>query len=101
MSQPEGLNPERRSTGAIICFCAGMGAAALAWFLGVGAVMGAALAGGDPALVVGGVFAAIALTLLGGLGFVLMLVGGVWMFVQVIADQRGEASEKRYRNVER
>lgn len=101
MSQPEGLNPERRSNGALICFCVGMGAAALAWLLGVGAVMGAAFAGDDPALVVGGVLAAIGLSLLVGFGFLLMLIGGAWMFIQVIADQRGEASEKRYRDVER
>jgi hypothetical protein len=101
MSQPEGLNPERRSNGAMICFCAGIGLGILAWFLGIGPVMGAALSGNDPAFVVGGIFAAIALGLLGFSAFVLMLIGGVWMIVQVIADQRGEASEKRYRNVER
>lgn len=101
MSPPEGANPERRSNGALICFCAGAGLASLGWFFGVGAVIGAALSGGDPALVVGGVFAAIGLTVLAGLGFLLMLIGGVWMLIQVIADQRGEASEKRYRDVER
>jgi len=101
MPQPEGLNPERRSNGAIICFCAGAGLGVLAWFLGVGTVMGAALSGGDPAIVMGGAFAAIGLVLMGVAGGLLMLVGGVWMIVQVIADQRGEASEKRYRDVER
>lgn len=101
MSQPEGANPERRSNGALVCFCAGMALAGLGWFFGVGAVIGATLSGGDPALVVGGVLAAIGLTLLAGMGFLLMLIGGVWMFAQVIADQRGEASEKRYRDVER
>jgi len=57
--------------------------------------------GGNPAVVVGSVFAALALVFAAGAGFVMMLAGGVWMIVQVIADQRGEPSEKRYRDVER
>jgi hypothetical protein len=101
MSPPEGLNPEHRSNNAILCFCIGAGLAALAWFLGVGSVMAAALSGGNPAVVVGSVFAALALVFAAGAGFVMMLVGGVWMIVQVIADQRSEPSEKRYRDVER
>jgi hypothetical protein len=32
---------------------------------------------------------------------ILMLIGGIWMIVQVIADQSSDASEKRYRDVER
>ncbi len=101
MSPSDAPNPERRTTNAILCFCLGAGLAALAWFLGVGGVVAAALTGGDPALIVGSIIAAIALVLLTVSGFVLMLVGGVWMVIQVIADQRGEASEKRYRDVER
>ncbi len=101
MSQSEGPNPEHRTTNALLCFCIGAGALALAWFLGVGGVIAAALSGGDPAILVGGIFAALALVLLSGSGFILMVVGGVWMVIQVIADQRGEASEKRYRDVER
>lgn len=99
MSPPK--NPEHRSNNAILCFCIGFGLSVLAYFLGIGAVIGAAASGGDPAAIVGGVFAAIALALLGVSGVVLMLAGGVWMLVQVIADQRGDASEKRYRDVER
>ncbi len=34
-------------------------------------------------------------------GFLLMLIGGIWMIGQVIADQSGGAEEKRYRDVER
>lgn len=94
-------NPERRTTNAILCFCIGAGLAFLAWFLGVGTVIGAALSGGDPAIVVGGAIAAIGLVLAGTVGGVLMLIGTIWMLIQVIADQRGEASEKRYRNIER
>jgi hypothetical protein len=30
-----------------------------------------------------------------------MLIGTIWMVIQVIADQTGEKSEKRYRDVER
>jgi hypothetical protein len=98
MSQP---NPERRSTGAVVCFSAGALMAGAAWLFGVGAVIGAAFSGGDPALVVGSIVAAIGLSLLAGFGFLLMLIGGVWMLIQVIADQSGDAEGKRYRDVER
>jgi hypothetical protein len=101
MSPPEPPNPERRSNNAILCFSIGAGLAILAYVLGVGAVIGAALSGGDPAAVVGGALAAIGLALAGVSGFIMMLVGGIWMLVQVIADQTSDASEKRYRNIER
>lgn len=101
MNPSDAPNPERRSNNALLCFCMGAGLAGLAYFLGVGAVIGAAFGGGDPAALAGGVFAAIALALALASGFMLMLVGGVWMLVRVIADQRGDAEEKRYRNVER
>jgi hypothetical protein len=102
MSPPEPQhNPERRTTNAILCFCIGAGLAGGAWFLGVGTVIGAALSGGNPAMIVGSAMAAIALVLAGIAGGALMLVGTVWMFIQVIADQTGEKSEKRYRDVER
>ena len=101
MSQPDPANPERHSNGALICFCAGLGLEVLAWFLGVGAVITAALAGGNPAIVVGGILAAAALSALATLGFILMVVGGVWMLIQVVADQRGNDEEQRYRNIER
>jgi len=85
----------------MIVFCTGAGLCALAYFLGVGALIGALISGGDPALVVGGIFAAIALGLTTVVGFALMLIGGIWMIGQVIADQSGGAEEKRYRDVER
>ena len=101
MNQSEGPNPEQRSNNALLCFCLGAGLASLAYLLGVGAVFGTLFGGGDPAALVGGVIAAIALALLAASAFVLMAVGGIWMLVRVIADQRGEPSEKRYRNVNR
>lgn len=85
----------------MILFCTGAGLCTLAYFLGVGTVIGAAFSGGDPALVVGSVVAAIGLALSVVVGIVLMLIGGVWMIGQVIADQSGGAEEKRYRDVER
>jgi len=101
MNPPETRNPEHRSSSAMLCFCIGIGLCTLAYFLGVGAVIGAVLSGGDPAVVVGGLLAAISLGLATASGVALMLIGGIWMIVQVIADQSGDASEKRYRDVER
>jgi hypothetical protein len=85
----------------MVCFCVGAGLCVLAYVMGVGAVLGAVFSGGNPALVVGGIFAAIGVTLAGVVGFILILVGGVWMIAQVIADQNSDASEKRYRDIER
>lgn len=82
-------------------FCTGAGLCVLAYFLGVGAVIGAVVTGGNPAIVVGGLFAAIGLALATVVGVLLMGIGGVWMIAQVIADQSGGAEEKRYRDVER
>ena len=101
MKPSEQRNPEHRSNNAILCFCIGAGLATLAYFLGIGAVISTAASGGDPTLVVGGVFAMIGVALAGVAGAIMMLIGGVWMVVQVIADQNGDASEKRYRDVER
>ncbi|MBX3430642.1 MAG: hypothetical protein KF779_13755 [Hyphomonadaceae bacterium] len=101
MSPPEGRNPEHRSSNPMILFCTGAGLCTLAYFLGVGTVIGAAFTGGDPAVVVGGLIAAVGLALAVVVGVVLMLVGGIWMVGQVIADQSGGAEEKRYRDVER
>jgi hypothetical protein len=101
MNPPETPNPEQRSNNALLCFCLGAGLMGAAYFLGIGAIIGAALSGGDAASMVGGVIAVIGLALLGAGGFVFMVVGGVWMIVRVIADQRGEPSEKRYRDVNR
>jgi hypothetical protein len=101
MSQSDGKNPEHRSNNAMLCFCLGVGLVGFAYFLGIGAVLGAALSGGDPAVVAGSAIGAIGLALMGVSGFVLMLVGGAWMIARVIADQRSDESEKRYRDVER
>jgi hypothetical protein len=101
MRPSEAPNPERRTTNAILCFCIGAGLAGLGWFMGVGTVIGAALSGGDPAMMVGSAFAAITLVLASAVGGLLMLIGTIWMLIQVIADQTGEKSEKRYRDVER
>jgi hypothetical protein len=101
MSPPEGRNLEHRSSSPMILFCTGAGLCVLAYFLGVGAVVGAAFSGGDPALVVGGLLAAIGLGLSVVVGFLLMLIGGIWMIGQVLADQSGGAEEKRYRDIER
>lgn len=101
MNQSEAPNPEHRSNNALLCFCLGAGLAGLAYFLGIGAVIGSIASGGTPAMLVGGLIAVVGLALLGVSGFVLMLTGGVWMLVRVIVDQRGEPSEKRYRDVER
>ncbi|MGE3251052.1 MAG: hypothetical protein AB7J28_04720 [Hyphomonadaceae bacterium] len=101
MSQPEAPNPERRSNGAILCLCIGIGLGVLSWFLGLGAVIAAAASGGDPAALVGGFFAMIALALLGVSAGILSLIGVIWMIAQVISDQTGDKEEKRYRNVER
>ncbi len=101
MSQPDTRNPEHRSSGAIICFCVGAVLCTVAYFLGVGAVIGALVSGNDPALVVGSILAAIGLGAAVAIGGGLMLIGGIWMIAQVIADQSGNAEEKRYRDVER
>jgi hypothetical protein len=101
MSDPESRSPEHRSNNAVLCFCIGAALAGAAYFFGIGAVIGAAFTGGDPALAVGGVLAAIGLMLLGVSGFILMAVGGVWMVVRVIADQNTDKEEARYRKVER
>lgn len=98
---PPDRNPEHRSSSALLCFCIGAGLCILAYVLGIGAVIGAAFSGGDPALVVGGLFAAIGIGLAGVAGFIMMLIGGVWMLLQVVADQNNNAEEKRYRDVER
>ncbi|MEZ6023873.1 MAG: hypothetical protein R3C16_10785 [Hyphomonadaceae bacterium] len=90
MSLSEGPNPERRSTGAIICFGAGAALTTLAWFFGIGGVLATVGSGGDPAMMAGGIGMLLALGLCTVLGVVLLLVGGVWMLAQVIADQRGE-----------
>jgi hypothetical protein len=101
MNASEGRNPEHRSNNAMLCFCTGAGLCVLAYVLGIGAVLGAAFSGGNPAIVVGSVLGAVGIVLAGVVGFLMMLIGGVWMIARVIADQSGDAEEKRYRDVER
>jgi hypothetical protein len=98
MSRPDARNPEHRSNNAMLVFCTGVGLCILAYFLGIGAAVGVALTGGDPAIVVGSMLGFIGLVLMGVVGAILALVGGVWMIVRVIADQAGDS---RYRDVER
>jgi hypothetical protein len=101
MSPPSAPNPERSSNAAIWLVCGGVALATLSWFLGVGAVMALALSGQeDPHTIIAAAFGAIGVMMLGALGVLLTIIGGVWMFAQVIADQRG-GEEKRYRDVER
>ena len=77
MSQPETRNPEHRSSSPMILFCTGAGLCTLAYFLGVGTIIGAAFTGGDPAIVAGGLLAAIGLGLSVVVGVLLMAIGGI------------------------
>jgi hypothetical protein len=101
MNQPSPPNPEHRSSNAMLCFCLGVGLCILSYVLGIGAVMTAALSGDNPAVVIGSLFGVIGVVLLGISGAILALIGGIWMVLRVIADQAGDANEKRYRDVER
>lgn len=101
MSPPETPNPEQRSNAALLCFAIGAGLVVVAWFLGVGGVMATALAGGDPAAIAGGIGMLIALPLTMIAGFILLLVGGIWMLARVVADSREGADKERYRDVQR
>ena len=94
-------NPERKSDSALLCFCIGAGLLIVSWFLGVGSVMGLALSGGNPAAIAGGLVAAIGIGLTAASGFVLADIGGIWIFVRVLADQAADKEERRYRNIER
>ena len=101
MSPPETANPEARSNNALLCIGIGAGLIVLSWLLGIGGVLATVAAGGDPTVAAGGIGMLIALPLAALSGFLLVIVGGVWMFARVVADQRNEASEKRYRDVQR
>lgn len=101
MKPSERPNPEQRSNNAMLVFCAGAGLCILAYVLGIGAVIGAAVSGGDPAVVIGSVFGAIGVALMGVVGVLMLIVGGVWMTVRVIADQSSGAEEQRYRDIQR
>jgi hypothetical protein len=98
---PEAPNPESRSNNALLCFCIGAGLCIASYVLGIGAIIGVALSGGDPAVAIGSLFGMIGVVLMGLAGFVLAIVGGIWIIIRVIADQRGDNEEKRYRDVGR
>jgi hypothetical protein len=50
----------------------------------------------------GGIGVAIAAPLAAVCGFILALIGAIWILVRVVADSRGEAATDRYsRDVER
>lgn len=101
MPQAEKPNPEHRSSSAMLVFCFGVGLCILAYFLGIGAIMGAAFSNGDPAAIFSTLLGGIGVVLMGIVGFIIAVIGGVWMVVQVIADQAGNSEEKRYRDIER
>jgi hypothetical protein len=77
----------------------------LSWLLGLGGVLAAIVGGvgGEAgAAVAGGLAAMILLPIAGVLGFLFVLVGGIWLFIQVVADQRSDHARERYsREVER
>ncbi|MGE3302528.1 MAG: hypothetical protein AB7M12_05390 [Hyphomonadaceae bacterium] len=94
-------NPERRSDSAVLCLCIGVGLLAAAWFLGVGGVLTAALAG-DATAAAGGFAAMLLLPLAGASGAILIVVGAIWLVVRVVIDQREDHARERYsRDVER
>jgi hypothetical protein len=101
VSPPEAPNPERGANAPIICIGVGAGLLVLTWFFGIGGVMVAALAGGDAMLSAGGLFALIMLPLAALVGFLLVIVGGVWLFARVVADSTDAHSKERYKNVQR
>jgi hypothetical protein len=95
-------NPEQRSNGALWCLILGGGLMALAYALGVGAVLTALITNGDPVAIAGSIGMAIAVPLTLVVGLILAAVGGVWILIQVIVDSRGESQTDRYsRDVER
>jgi hypothetical protein len=99
MPQPDARNPEHRSNNSMLLFCTGIGLCIVSYFLGIGAVIGVAATGGDPAVVIGSMLGVIGVVLMGIVGAIMALIGGIWMIVRVIADQTGDDS--RYRDVER
>jgi len=97
-----GPNPERRSTGALICLCGGLGLMGLAWFLGLsGAIASVVTAATGPDALDGFVFVGTGLAAIGTgvLGGLMAIVGAFWLLFQVVADQ--SASDSYSRNVER
>lgn len=98
MSDPV-KNPEQRSNGAIWLIVLGLGLGAIAYALGVGAMLTAWLTGGDPVGIAGSIGMAVAMPITFVVGVILSLIGGIWLVIQVIAD--GRAPDKYSRDVER
>jgi hypothetical protein len=95
-------NPERRTDSAVLCLSIGVAMIVLAWVLGVGGIITTAMSGGSLIAATGGLAALIVLPLTGAAGAVLCLIGVIWLFVRVIADQREDNAKQRYgRDVER
>lgn len=92
-------NPESRSNGALWCLILGGGLMGLAYVLGVGAVLTAVFTGGNPVAIAGSIGMAVAVPLTLVVGLILVVIGGVWIIGQVIAD--GRAPDKYSRDVER
>ncbi|MBI1250656.1 MAG: hypothetical protein GC189_04205 [Alphaproteobacteria bacterium] len=99
---PQRPNPERRSDAAILCFLIGAGLIGAAWLLGLGGVLAMALSGGAEGAIAGGLASLILLPLTAAVGLLLLVIGGIWIVVRVIADSREHDAQERYsRDVER
>ena len=103
MPPPEAPNPERRADAAILCLLIGAGMIGCAWLLGLGGVLAMAMsgAGAGPGALAGGLASLILLPLTAAVGFLLLVIGGIWLFLRVVADSREESARDRYRDVER
>jgi len=84
----------------MLCFCLGLALLALSWFLGVGAAFSAAFSGGLAGVAMG-IASALALMMAACSGVFLMLIGAVWIFVRVVADQTKAHASERYKDVQR
>jgi len=93
-------NPERRTTAALFFLCAGGALFWLASFLGLWAGLSTAVHQSSPAAAAAALLGAgIAALGAGILGLLLLLIGGIWLVVQVIVDQTGK--DPYSRSVER
>lgn len=99
MSEPV-RSPERRTDAPILCLCIGGGLMALGWFLGAAGAFSQLLSTQWSAIGTGGVMALLLLPFALLLGFGFAVVGGIWILVQVIADQTS-ARDPYSKNVER
>jgi membrane protein implicated in regulation of membrane protease activity len=98
MSEPE-ANPEQRSNSALLCFCIGAGLIGASWLMGLGGVLTLAVAGNGAALAAGGLMTLLLIPLVAACGAILILVGGIWMIVRVVADS--QAGDKYSKTVQR